>query len=446
MRLGELLCEKLEHANARPLLERLTAVPAHALRAHFLLADAAERGGDEAEARRQLEKIIAVDVDYPQARSRADRLRRTVPPVAAPPVAAATIAGLPDGGADFGRWRLAREIGRGASGAVYVAHDDELDRDVAAQDPPSARAQPRIAASARLARGARRRRDPPPRRRRRLRPRRGAPARGHGAVHRRAAGGAPPARAVTAGRSSARPSSRCARRFRRVRPCESCCSARAWRPTCCCESNGHLPPASRRPVRPGHHLDDGGVVRAVLDRLPRAAGCSTSASAPASALLASGALLRQKDSASTGIDIDRGRTSHRCRAAVAGRRRGARRAAARVGLRPPRRPVRLRSYFSGSFMLLPDLGAALRHVARRCSRRRPHLFHADVRAPRARAARGREAAAALATTIDFGRVSYESRFAGARRRRHHARRVGGAGRRRSPVLAVVVARRGEAQP
>ena len=131
MRLGELLCEKLEHANARPLLERLTAVPAHALRAHFLLADAAERGGDEAEARSQLEKIIAVDVDYPQARSRADRLRRTVPPVAAPPVAAATIAGLPDGGADFGRWRLAREIGRGASGAVYVAHDDELDRDVA---------------------------------------------------------------------------------------------------------------------------------------------------------------------------------------------------------------------------------------------------------------------------------------------------------------------------
>jgi serine/threonine-protein kinase len=130
-RLAEILCDRLEHATARPLLERLATVREHALRARFLLADAAERAGDEAEARRQLERILAVDLDYPQARGRADRLAHALPSPPPAPVAAPTLAGLPEGGADFGRWRLVREIGRGASGAVYVARDEELDRELA---------------------------------------------------------------------------------------------------------------------------------------------------------------------------------------------------------------------------------------------------------------------------------------------------------------------------
>jgi hypothetical protein len=126
-RLCELLCERREDQPARALLEKLTKSPSHALRAHFLIADIAERAGDDAAARRHLESVLAVDLDYPRARARADKLARPV--ASSQPVEAPTV--LSASGQSTGRYRLLRELGRGASGAVYLARDEELDRPIA---------------------------------------------------------------------------------------------------------------------------------------------------------------------------------------------------------------------------------------------------------------------------------------------------------------------------
>jgi tetratricopeptide (TPR) repeat protein len=111
-------------------LEVLVGDDAYALRAHYLLAEHARRRGDHERALRHYEAVLGRDVDYPNVRARVERLRVLTgrsAPVAGETIAAGDVAGVQAGA----RYRLMRELGRGATGVVYLARDAELDRDVA---------------------------------------------------------------------------------------------------------------------------------------------------------------------------------------------------------------------------------------------------------------------------------------------------------------------------
>jgi tetratricopeptide (TPR) repeat protein len=115
---------------AAPHLEQLVHEEPHALRAHYLLAEHARRRGDHERALRHYEAVLGRDVDYPNVRVRVERLRLVVgraAPAAGETIVAGDVAGVQAGA----RYRLVRELGRGATGVVYLARDAELDREVA---------------------------------------------------------------------------------------------------------------------------------------------------------------------------------------------------------------------------------------------------------------------------------------------------------------------------
>jgi hypothetical protein len=132
--LRALLVERYEQRGeldtAIPHLESLVAEDAHALRAHYLLAEHARKRGDHERALRHYEAVLGRDVDYPNVRVRLERIRQIsgrAAPVAGETIAAGDVAGVQAGA----RYRLVRELGRGATGVVYLARDAELDREVA---------------------------------------------------------------------------------------------------------------------------------------------------------------------------------------------------------------------------------------------------------------------------------------------------------------------------
>jgi hypothetical protein len=122
--------QRAELALAVPHLELLTREAEHAARAHFLLGEHHRRRGEDDQALRHYEAVLAHDVDYPNLRARVDRLRALrgrAAPASGETIASGDIAGVHAGA----RYRLVRELGRGATGVVYLARDVELEREVA---------------------------------------------------------------------------------------------------------------------------------------------------------------------------------------------------------------------------------------------------------------------------------------------------------------------------
>jgi hypothetical protein len=130
VRLVDMLERRGELLEAVPHLLELSRDEAHATRAHYLLGEHYRKRGDEVSALRHYEAVLARDVGYPNVRLRLERLRASRGR-GAPGAAGETMAGVDVVAGAGARYHLVRELGRGATGVVYLARDTELERDVA---------------------------------------------------------------------------------------------------------------------------------------------------------------------------------------------------------------------------------------------------------------------------------------------------------------------------
>ncbi len=136
LRFARFLMGSGERAAARQTLEGLAhagASPELRSRLDRLLAELDEADGLLASAAERWERLLADDLDDPEARARLARLRPAPAtpglPVADRPAGGETLVS-PEG-VDALRYRLLREIGRGATATVYLARDEALELPVA---------------------------------------------------------------------------------------------------------------------------------------------------------------------------------------------------------------------------------------------------------------------------------------------------------------------------